>query len=130
MPSLTRLARIARIARIARLATLPETRGVIIAAARSEALHDIARRARNDRAGLVRDLSNPTNARDLLRDAARHPATRELASASLMLLPWRYLPLGWAATWAADRVFRRRTQQPTARHPGDRRSTASDRSSL
>jgi hypothetical protein len=59
----------------------------------------------------VRDLSNPTNARDLLRDAARHPATRELASASLMLLPWRYVPLGWAATWAADRIFRRRTER-------------------
>jgi hypothetical protein len=105
MPSLTRLARIAR------LATLPETRGVIIAAVRSETLHDIARRARSDRAGLVRDLRDPTNARDLLRDAARHPATRELASASLMLLPWRYLPLGWAATWAADRVARRRTER-------------------
>jgi hypothetical protein len=124
MPSLTRLARIAR------LATLPETRGVIIAAARSEAVRDVARRARNDRASLLRDLSDPTNARDLLRDAAQHPATRELANASLMLLPWRYLPLGWAATWAADRVFRRRTKQPTARHPGDRRSTASDRSTL
>ena len=122
MPSLSRLARVAR------LATLPETRGVIIAAARSEAVHDIARRARTDRAGLARELSNPTNARDLLRDAARHPATRELASASLMLLPWRYLPLGWAATWAADRVVRRRTQQPTARHPGVRGPTAPDRS--
>ncbi len=111
MPSLTQLARIAR------LATLPETRGAIIAAVRSEAVHDIARRARTDRAGLVRDLSNPTNARDLLRDAARHPATRELASASLMLLPWRYLPLGWAATWAADRVLRRRTERPHGSPP-------------
>jgi hypothetical protein len=112
MPSLSRLARIAR------LATLPETRGVIIAAARSEAVRDITRRARNDRAGLLRDLSNPTNARDLLRNAAQHPATRELASASLMLLPWRYLPLGWAATWAAGRVFRRRTERPHGSPPG------------
>ena len=112
MPSLTRLARIAR------LATLPETRGVIIAAARSEAVRDVARRARNDRASLLRDLSDPTNARDLLRDAAQHPATRELANASLMLLPWRYLPLGWAATWAADRVFRRRTERPHGSPPG------------
>jgi len=119
MPSLTRLARIAR------LATLPETRGVIIAAARSEAVHDIARRARTDRAGLARELSNPTNARDLLRDAARHPATRELASASLMLLPWRYLPLGWAATWAVDRIFRRRTE----RQPVPERARSAGRSS-
>ena len=112
MPSLTRLARIAR------LATLPETRGVIIAAARSEAMHDIARRAANDRAGLVRDLSNPTNARGLLLNAARHPAARELASASLMLLPWRYLPLGWAATWAADRLFRHPTERPKGSQTG------------
>ena len=122
MPSLSRLARVAR------LATLPETRGVIIAAARSEAVHDIARRARTDRAGLVRDLSNPTNARDLLRDAARHPATRELASASVMLLPWRYLPLGWAATWAADRIFRRRTErQPILDPAGSARRSSADR---
>ena len=63
MPSATRLARLVR------LATLAETRGLIVAAARSQTLRDIARRAVNDRAALVRDLSNPANARDLVRSA-------------------------------------------------------------
>src|SRR5664280_11379 len=65
---------------------------------------DLRQRAVHDRGALVRDLRNPANARDLVRDAARHPATRELASAGLMFLPLRYLPVGWAATWVAHRV--------------------------
>jgi hypothetical protein len=101
MPSITKLARIAR------LATLPETRRAVIAAARSEDLRDIARRASTDRRGLIDDLSDPANARDLLRNALRHPASRELGSASLIFLPGRYLPIGWAATWAARKVARR-----------------------
>ena len=48
-----------------------------------------------------------TNARYLFRTAIRHPASRELGSASLIFLPGRYLPLGWAATWAARKVARR-----------------------
>jgi len=107
MPTLTKLARIVR------LATLPETRGVIVAAAQSTALRDVARRAANDRAALVRDLRNPANARYFVRSAARHPAARELASVGLMFLPGRYLPLGWAATWAAHRVLRRYIDPPT-----------------
>jgi hypothetical protein len=107
MPSLTKLARVVCIV------TLPKTRGVIVAAARSAALRDVARRAVNDRAALVRDLRNPENARDFLRSAARHPAVRELAGAGLMFLPGRYLPVGWAATWAAHRVLRRYTDPPT-----------------
>lgn len=107
MPTLTRLARVVR------LATLPETRGVIVAAAQSDALRDVARRAVNDRAALVRDLRNPANARAFVRNAARHPAARELASAGLMFLPGRFLPLGWAATWAAHRVLRRYIDPPT-----------------
>src|SRR5512141_2538926 len=106
MPSVTRLARLARIA------TLPETRGVIVAAVHSETLRDIGRRAVHDRAALVRDLRNPANARDLVRRAARHPATRELASAGLMFLPLRYVPVGWAATWVAHRVLRRYIDPP------------------
>lgn len=106
MPPVTRLARVVR------LATLPETRGVIVAAARSATLRDIARRAVSEPATLVRDLRNPANARGLVRDAARHPAARELVSASLMFLPGRYLPLGWAANWAAKRVFRRYVDPP------------------
>ena len=98
MPPVTRLARLVRIV------TLPETRGVIVAAARSQALRDIRQRAVHDRAALVRDLRKPANAGHLVRSAARHPATRELASAGLMFLPLRYLPVGWAATWVAHRA--------------------------
>ena len=101
MPPVTRLGRVVR------LATLPETRRVIIAAARSEALHEVARRAVNDRAALVRDVRRRAQARSLLRSAIRHPATRELAAASLLFLPARYLPVGWVASWAARRVLRR-----------------------
>jgi hypothetical protein len=108
MPPVTRLARLVRIV------TLPETRGVIVAAAHSETLRDIRQRAVHDRAALVRDLRNPANARDLVRSAARHPAARELASAGLMFLPLRYLPVGWAATWVAHRVVRRHLDPPAA----------------
>jgi hypothetical protein len=101
MPSVTRLGRIVR------LVTLPETRRAIVAAARSDALHEVARRAANDRAGLVRDLRSRAKARALLRSAIRHPAARELAAAGLLFLPARYMPVGWAASWAARRVLRR-----------------------
>src|SRR5664280_3647425 len=106
MPSMTRLARLVRIV------TLPETRGLIVAAAHSETLRDIGQRAVHDRAALVRDLRNPANARGLVRSAARHPAARELASAGLMFLPLRYLPVGWAATWVAHRVVGRHVDPP------------------
>ncbi|HEY8869048.1 MAG TPA: hypothetical protein VIM30_06625 [Candidatus Limnocylindrales bacterium] len=106
MPPVTRLARLVRIV------TLPETRGVIVAAAHSQTLRDIRQRAVHDRRALVRDLGNPANAQHLVRSAARHPATRELASAGLMFLPLRYLPVGWAATWVAHRVLRRHLDPP------------------
>lgn len=106
------MASVTRLARVVRLVTLPETRGAILAAAQSETLRDVARRAVNDRAALVRDLRNPGNARDLLRSAARHPAARELASAGLTFLPSRYFPLGWAATWATHRVLGRYIDPP------------------
>jgi hypothetical protein len=101
-----------RLLRVARIATLPETRRAVAAAARSEALRDIRRRAVNDRVALVRDLGDRANARDLLRKAARHPATRELASAGLMFMPVRYVPLGWAASWATQRLLRRYLNRP------------------
>ena len=107
MPPFTRLMRLARIV------TLPETRRAVLAAAHSPALRDIARRASTDRTGLLRDLRSPTHARGLLRDAVRHPATRELADASLMFLPIRYLPVGWVASRAARRVLRRFVDPPT-----------------
>jgi hypothetical protein len=106
MPSLTKLSRIVR------LATLPESRGLIIAAARSPTVREIARRARHDRAALARDLRNPANLRELIRSAVRHPAAQELASAGLLFLPWRYLPVGWAGSWAAHKVLRRYVDPP------------------
>jgi hypothetical protein len=104
---------ITRIMRLARLATLPETRRAVLAAAHSPALREIAQRASADRAGLIRDLRTPANARELLRGAVRHPATRELANASLMFLPIRYIPLGWAASRAGSSVLRRFVDPPT-----------------
>ena len=106
MPPVTKLARLVRVV------TLPETRGVIVAAAHSQTLRDIRQRAVHDRGTLVRDLGNPANAQRLVRSAARHPATRELASAGLTFLPLRYLPVGWAATWVAYRVLRRHLDPP------------------
>ena len=93
--------------RLARLATLPETRGLIVATVRSTTLRTIAHRAVEDRGALLRDLADPANARQLALLAIRHPAVAELASAGLVFLPGRYMPLGWAATWATRRVFRR-----------------------
>jgi hypothetical protein len=107
MPSFTRLIRLARIA------TLPETRRAVLAAAHSPALRDIARRASTDRAGLLRDLKSPTHARGLLRDAVRHPATRELADASLVFLPIRFMPAGWVASRVGRRLLRRYIDPPT-----------------
>lgn len=105
MPSLTGLGRVAR------LAKMPETRKVVVAAARSGAVRDLARRAVHDRGGLVRDIRHPAISRDVVRGAIHHPATQELASAALLLLPGRYLPLGMVAAWATRRVLRRRRPQ-------------------
>jgi hypothetical protein len=107
VPSLT------KVARVVGVGTLPETRRLIMATARSATLREVARRAVNDRAALVRDVRNPANARDVIRSAARHPAARELASAGLMFLPGRYLAVGLVATWAARRVRLRYTDSPT-----------------
>jgi hypothetical protein len=85
---------------------------VIVAAAHSDTLREIGKGAVHDRAALVRDLRNPANARGLVRSAARHPATRELANAGLMFLPVRYLPVAWAATWVAHRVVGRHLDLP------------------
>lgn len=106
------MASLSPVARLVRIVTLPETRGLIVAATRSDTLRDLGHRAVHDRAALVRELRDPANARALVRGAARHPATRELASAGLMFLPVRYLPVGWAATWVAHRVLRRHVDKP------------------
>lgn len=103
------------LARLARGATLPKTRGLLLAAARSDALRHVARRAVNDRAGILRDLRHPGRPRDLIQRAARHPATRELANLGLVFLPVRYLPLGWLAKWATARALRRLVNEPVQR---------------
>src|SRR5450759_75832 len=71
MPPVTRLARLVRIV------TLPETRGVIFAAARSETLRDIRQRAVHDRARSCGTCANPRT-----RDTwfAAPPDTRPPAS--------------------------------------------------
>ncbi len=101
MPSVT------KISRIVQIATLPETRRAIVAAARSDTLRTILRRASSDRNGLMRDLRNPANARDVIRGVARHPAAHELADASLLIMPGRYLAVRLGANWAARRLLRR-----------------------
>jgi hypothetical protein len=47
-----------------------------------------------------------------------HPAVAELANASLAFLPGRYVPLGWAATWATHRVLRRYLVPPVEAREG------------
>jgi hypothetical protein len=106
------ITRVMRLAQLARLATLPETRRALIAAAHSETTRDIARRAMHDPQGLARDLRRPSNAGRLFRDAVRHPVTRELADAGLLLLPIRYLPVGWAAGRIGRRIVRRYADPP------------------
>jgi hypothetical protein len=96
-----------RLVRLARLATLPETRRLIVASARSSTLRNLRQRAIHDRPALLKDMVNPTKARHVVRDAVLHPATAELASAGLVFIPGRYLPFGWVATWATRRVLRR-----------------------
>lgn len=99
---------VTRLGRVVRLATLPETRGLIVAAVHSTRLRTFARRAVDDRRALLRDMVKPANARRLAHDTVRHPALAELANVGFLFLPGRYLPLGWAATWATRRALRRR----------------------
>jgi hypothetical protein len=101
-----------RACRIARLATLPETRRLIVATAKPSTVRAVARRVREDRGGVVRDLVHPGNARRFISQAARHPAAAELANAGFLLLPTRYTPVGWVATWVARRVLRRSAPKP------------------
>ena len=108
------------LARLRRLVTLPATRSLIIAAVRSPTIRTVAQRVAHDRAGLVRDLRRPVKVRDMLLRGARHPAAGELASAGLLFLPGRYIPLGSAATWAARRILHRYlgpTDQVAAERP-------------
>lgn len=102
MPSLTRLIRLGK------LASLPETRHVLVSSVRSGQIQGAAFRAVHDRDGLWRDVRNQATSIETLRSTALHPATRELAEAGLLFLPVRYMPLGWAATWAGRRILRRR----------------------
>jgi len=98
---------VSRFIRLVGVGTFPETRGLIVAVARSGSVRGLARRAVHDRSSLVRELGDVHQARALVRATAIHPATRELAGAGLVFLPGRFLPLGWAATWAAHKALRR-----------------------
>ena len=98
---------VSRLVRLIGLGTFPETRGLIVAVARSGSLGGLSRRALHDRSSLVRELGDAQKARALVRATVMHPATRELAGAGLVFLPGRFLPLGWAATWAADKALHR-----------------------
>ena len=75
-------------------------------------VQNAARRAIHDRAGMFRDVRDQATSGDLLRATVQHPATRELAGAGLLFLPVRYMPLGWAATWAARRIIRPSRTRP------------------
>jgi hypothetical protein len=96
---------------------MPASRGLIVATVRSETLRTIARRATEDRKALLSDLVKPANVRHVARSAIRHPAAAELANAALVFLPGRYMPLGWAATWAARRVLMRYLDRPVEVRP-------------
>ena len=98
---------VSNLTKVVRLTTLPETRRAIIAAVRTGRARDLAWRASNDRRALLRELRDPTNAFGLLRTAVRHPATRELGTASVMFMPGGYLRFGWVALWAGRRLLRR-----------------------
>jgi hypothetical protein len=101
-----------RLARLGRAVTLPETRRLIVAAARSNTLRGLARRTASDRAGVLRDLRHLPRPRDLIRSAEWHAAARELANVGSLFLPVRYVPLGWIATWVATRALRRYLDRP------------------
>jgi hypothetical protein len=103
--------RIRRLARVARLTTLAETRGVILATAHSATPRSGLERAGHNPAHLVRELRRPGNVHALLARGTRHPAVQELVNAGLAFLPGRYLPLGWAASWATCRVRRRQSDR-------------------
>ena len=107
---------VSRFVRLVGLGTFPETRGLIVAVARSGSVQGLARRAVHDPSSVVRDLGDMHQARALVRATAIHPAARELVGAGLVFLPGRFLPLGWAATWAAQKALRRYLG-PTAEVP-------------
>src|SRR5450759_4252261 len=83
---------VSRFIRLVGVGTFPETRGLIVAVARSGSVRGLARRAVHDRSSLVRELGDVHQARALVRAAAIHPATREFAGAGLVFLPGRFLP--------------------------------------
>jgi len=105
-----------RLLRLARLATLPETRRLIATTVTSPSVRLLGHRALHGRSGLRAALTR-ASARRLVEQAVHHPAASELANAGLIFLPGRYVPLGWAAGWAARRVLRRRWNQDDPPRP-------------
>jgi hypothetical protein len=95
------------VTKLLRLTSLPETRRVLVTAARSDSLRCVAHRARADRVGLARELRDPGVIVGLARGALVHPATREIATLGLVFLSDGYLPLWWLATRMSRRLHRR-----------------------
>ena len=101
-----------KLGRLAQVGTLPETRAVLLSPATSRRIRAAASRLAHDRLQYARDLANPGDVRAFAQSAIQHPATRELAGVGLMLLPGRYLPIGWAAGWVTRRIARRIARRP------------------
>lgn len=96
MPSLPTIARVARSL---------VSGGLITGVARSPIVREVGRRTITDPGGLLREVADPAKARVLLGRAGRDPALREAAQVGLVLLPFRYMPLGYAAIWAGRKVL-------------------------
>jgi hypothetical protein len=101
------MAALAKLSRAAQIGTLPETRRLLFRIAKRHNVRATASRFAHDRVQFARDLVNPADVLAFARSAIQHPATRELTGVGLMFVPGRYLPIGWAATWATRRIARR-----------------------
>lgn len=97
MPSLLKVARVAR--------SLIGG-GLLTGVARSPVVREVGRRAIDDPGRLLREMTDPAKARVLLGRARRDAALQEVGQVGLLLLPFRYLPLGYAAMWAGRRLLR------------------------
>jgi hypothetical protein len=102
MPSLPTIARIARSL---------VSGGLITGVARSPLIREVGRRTITDPGGLLREVADPAKARVLLGRAGRDPGLREVAQVSLILLPFRYVPLGYAAMWVGRKVLGHRDRR-------------------
>jgi hypothetical protein len=99
--------RITSLTRLVGMGTFPATRAAALKAVRTGQLRELGHRAMRDRMGLARQLANPVYAREHALAAVLHPATKELAAATLFFLPTRFLPVSWAITRLSRPLVRR-----------------------